>query len=222
MPVIDYFSRYIEVAKLSCTTPPDVTAHLQSMFARRGISEQLISDSGLQFSSTSFSKFAKDYGFTHILTSPQYLQANGEVECVVQTVKNLLKKPSDPYKTLIAYCATPLESGLSPAELLMGRKIHTRIPTSPDNLRPSWSYLETLPDLLPGERVWLPDKKVEGTVVDKAGPPCSYTVETPKGQLRRNRRHLNDLPEAPNTDTCTTLSSSSPDVQTAKSLSPLP
>ena len=33
-------------------------------------------------------------------------------------------------------------------------------------------------------RVWLPDKKVEGTVVDKAGLPRSYTVETPKGQLR--------------------------------------
>ena len=192
------------------------------MFARRGISEQLISDSGLQFSSTSFSKFTKDYGFTQIPTSPQYPQANGEVECAVQTVKNLLKKPSDPYKVLMTYCATPLESGPSPAELLMGRKIRTRIPTSPDNLRPSWSFLETLPDLLPGERVWLPDKKVEGTVVDKAGPPCSYTVETPKGQLRRNRRHLNGLPEAPTTDTCTTLSSSSPDVQTAKSLSQLP
>ena len=113
----------------------------------------------------------------------------------------------------MTYCASPLESGPSPAELLMGRKIRTRIPTS---------YLETLPDLLPGERVWLPDKKVEGTVVDKAGPPCSYTVETPKGQLRRNRRHLNGLPEAPNTDTCTTLSSSSSDVQTVKSLSQLP
>ena len=130
-------------------------------------------------------------------------------------------------RQLITCCSegwleTKSKSGLSPAELLMGRKIHTRIPTSPDNLRPSWSYLETLPDLLPGERVWLPDKKVEGTVVDKAGPPCSYTVETPKGQLRRNRRHLNDLPEAPNTDTCTTLSSSSSDVQTVKSLSQLP
>lgn len=64
------------------------------------------------------------------------------------------------------------------------------------------------------------DKKVEGTVVEKAGPPRSYTAETPKGQLRRNRRHLSGLPEAPNTDTCTTLSSSSPDAQTARSPAP--
>ena len=210
------------------------------MFARHSIPEQLISDNGPQFSSTSFSKFAEDYGFTHILTSPQYPQANGEVERVVQTVKNLLKKTPDPYKALMAYRATPLESGLSPAELLMGRKIRTRIPTSPSNLKPSWPYLEqfrekdaslkerqrrdfdrrhsaeVLPDLLPGECVWLPDKKVEGTVVDIAGPPRSYTVETPKGQLRRNRRHLNRLPETHNADTSTVLNSSSPDVRTAE------
>ena len=242
--VIDYFSRYIEVAKLSSTTSPDVSVHLQSMFARHGIPEQLISDNGPQFSSTSFAKFAEDYGFTHILTSPRYPQANGEVERAVQTVKNLLKKTSDPYKALMAYRATPLESGLSPAELLMGRKIRTRIPTSPSNLNPCWPYLEqfrendtslkdrqkrdfdrrhsakSLPELHPGECVWLPDKKVEGTVVDKAGPPRSYIVETPKGQLRRNRRHLNRLPETPNTDTSTALSSPSPDVQTATSPEP--
>ena len=70
--------------------------------------------------------------------------------------------------------------------------------------------------LLPGEHVWLPDKKVEGTVVDIAGPPRSYTVETPKGQLRRNRCHLNHLPETPNADTSTALNSSSSDVRTAE------
>lgn len=99
----------------------------------------------------------------------------------------------------MAYRATPLQSGLSPAELLMGRKICTSIPTSTDNLRPSWPYLETLPDLLPGERVRLPDKKVEGT-----------------GAAEEKQTPSNGLPKAPNTDTCTTLSSSSPDVQTAK------
>ena len=119
---------------------------------------------------------------------------------------------------LMAYRSTPLESGISPAELLMGRKICTRVPTLPTLLCPSWPYLEqfrqkdaslktrqktdfdrrhsakTLPDLPPGEHAWLPDQKAEGTVVDRAGSPRSYVVETPNGQLRRNRRHLNLLP----------------------------
>ena len=112
------------------------------MFARHGIPERHISDNGPQFSSTSFAKFAEDYGFTHILTSPRYPQANGVVISAVQTVKNLLRKTSDPYKALIAFRATPLKSGLSPGELLMGRTIRTRIPNSQSNLNPCWPYLE--------------------------------------------------------------------------------
>lgn len=48
----------------------------------------------------------------------------------------------DPYKALVTYRATPLESGIRPAELLMGRNICTRVPTLPMQLKPSWSYLE--------------------------------------------------------------------------------
>lgn len=162
------------------------------MFARHSIPEQLISDNGLQFSSTSFSKFAEDYGFTHILTSPQYPQANGKVERAVQTVKNLLKKTPDPYKALMAYRATPLESGLSLAELLMGRKIRTRIPTSPSNLKPSWPYLEQFRE------------------------KDASLKERQRRDFERNRRHLNRLPETPNVDTSTALNSSSPDVWTAE------
>ena len=136
-------------------------------------------------------------------------------------MKNVLKKALDPYKALVAYRATPLESGLSPAELLMGRKICTTVPILPSQLEPSWPYLEqsrekdsalkakqmknfdkrhsakSLPDLLQGDTVWVPSKKVEGKVTDKAGTPQSYKVATPSGQLRRNRRHLNLLPETP-------------------------
>lgn len=91
------------------------------MLARHGIPEQFISDDGPQFSVHTFAKFGEEYGFTHILNSPRYAQANGEVERAVQTVKNLLKKNADPDMALMAYCATPLESGCTPAELLMGR-----------------------------------------------------------------------------------------------------
>ena len=125
------YMRYI-YAKLSRTASPDITVHLKSIFARHGIPDQLISDNGPQFASNTFAKFAEEYEFTHVTTSPRYPQANGEVERAVQTVKSLLKKAQDPHKALMAYHTTPLESGLSPAELLMGRKIRTRIPILPD------------------------------------------------------------------------------------------
>lgn len=197
--VIDYFSRYVEVAKLFRTISADIIVHLKSMFARHGIPDQLLSDNGPQFSANTFAKFQEEFGFTHITSSPNFPQANGEVERAVQTVKNLLKMAPDPYKALMAYRATPLESGLSPDELLMGKKIRITVPILPSHLEPNWPYLEqfrekdsvlkskqkknferrhsvkSLPDLLPGDPVWLPSKKVEGTVIDKAGTPRSYT-----------------------------------------------
>ena len=99
-------------------TSPDVVICLNSIFARHGIPDQLLSDNGPQFSASSFTKFAEEYGFTHITTSPRYPQANGQV----QTMNTLLKKAADPYKALMAYHFPPLESGIIPAELLMGRK----------------------------------------------------------------------------------------------------
>ena len=135
--VIDYFSRYVEVAKLSRTTSPDIVVHLKSVFARHGIPDQLLSDNGPQFSASSLAKFAEEYGFTHITTSPRYPQANGQVKRAFQTVKSMLKKATDPYQAVMAYRATPLESELSPAELLIGRKICSRVPTLPTLLDPT-------------------------------------------------------------------------------------
>ena len=57
-------------------------------------------------------------------------------------MKHLLKKAQDPYRALLAYRPTPLESGLCPAELLMGRKIRTQVPTVPAQLMPSWQLRE--------------------------------------------------------------------------------
>ena len=112
------------------------------MFARHGMPDQLVSDDGLQFLSNALAQFAEEYALNHTMTSPRYPQANSEVERTVQTVKHLLKKAQDPYRALLAYRATPLESGLCPAELLMGRKICTQVPTVPAQLIPSWHYLE--------------------------------------------------------------------------------
>ena len=52
--VIDYFSSYVQVAKLTRTSSPDIVVHLKSMFARHGIPDQLVSDNGPQFLSNAF------------------------------------------------------------------------------------------------------------------------------------------------------------------------
>ena len=140
--VVDYFSRYPEIAKLTSTTSAAVTTCLKSIFARHGIPETVRSDNGPQYSSHEFSAFAQLYGFQHVTSSPRYPQSNGQAERTVKTVKQMLKQSSDPYLALLNYCATPLPwCKCSPAELLMGRCIRTRIPMLKEQLTPKWPYL---------------------------------------------------------------------------------
>nr|XP_054590599.1 uncharacterized protein K02A2.6-like [Nothobranchius furzeri] len=138
---VDCFSRYIEVANLPSLTTATTVERLKVIFARLGMPECLVTDNGLQFASSDFSSFAQDYGFRHVTSSPRYSQSNGEAERVVRTVKQLLSKSPDPQRALLAYRAMPLAHGLSPAQLLMGRRIRSTVPTTAQALNPAWPNL---------------------------------------------------------------------------------
>ncbi|KAJ8266788.1 hypothetical protein GJAV_G00134700 [Gymnothorax javanicus] len=129
--IVDYFSRFIEITQLSPTRSTDVVMHVKSIFACHGIPQVFVTDNGPQFSGSHFQTFAADYGFKHVTSSPRFPQSNGEAECAVQTVKRLLKKSSDPYRAFLAYRATRLQNGYSPAELLMGRRLRATVPALP-------------------------------------------------------------------------------------------
>lgn len=142
--VVDYYSRFVEIAQLSPTRSTDVIVHLKSIFARHGIPETFVSDNGPQFSGAAMKGFASDYGFVHVTSSPKFPQSNGEAERAVQTIKSLLKKACDPYRALLAYRATPLSNGYGTAQLLMGRRLRTPLPTFPGTLQPVLPDLQTL------------------------------------------------------------------------------
>ena len=61
--VVDYYSRYPEVIKLTTTTSTAVVNILKSIFSRHGIPEILRSDNGPQFDSQEMSAFASSYEF---------------------------------------------------------------------------------------------------------------------------------------------------------------
>jgi hypothetical protein len=140
--VVDYYSRYIEVARLQSTTSAAVIHKLKSIFARHGIPRKVVSDNGPQYSSAEFAQFSKDWGFVHDTSSPNYPSSNGLAEKCVQTVKNLLSKAQadkkDPYISLLEYRNTPLaENKLSPAQLLMSRRARSVLPCTDAQLAPS-------------------------------------------------------------------------------------
>eukprot|EP00118_Oscarella_pearsei_P023104 m.272463 g.272463 ORF g.272463 m.272463 type:complete len:1311 (+) comp40563_c0_seq3:40-3972(+) len=213
--LIDYYSRYVEIAELPSTVSATVINRMKSIFARHGIPDEVFSDNGPQYSSEIFAKFSERYGFVHTTSSPRYPQANGEAERAVQTVKALLNQSDDPYLALLAYRSTPLSNGYSPAELLMSRKIRSTVPMIPELRKPKIPDIfalqeveerkrahskenydkrhrvKELPTLQVGDRVWVTDQKVEGTVTMPAkGRPRSYWVKTASDEIRRNRRDL--------------------------------
>ncbi|UYV62759.1 K02A2.6-like [Cordylochernes scorpioides] len=209
--ITDYYSRYPEIARLEDMTSASVIVHCKSIFARHGIPLEVRSDNGPQFGSL-FKEFAHEYGFTHVTSSPRYPQSNGFIESFVKIVKERISKSKDPYLALLAYRATPLANGFSPAELSMGRRVRTTIPTptkhhQPPNLkilknqeaiqREKQKYyfdrakgVRELPPLDVNDRVWLMDLKTPGVIISKADTPRSYMVDTPRGSVRRNRFHL--------------------------------
>jgi transposase InsO family protein len=224
--VVDYLSRYFEIALLSSTTAISVITHLKSIFAKHGIPEKVISDNGPQYSAEQFSQFAKEWGFQHSTSSPKYPQSNGLAEKTVQTVKGLLTKAKqsgqDPYLAMLNYRTTPVDGVASPAQILMSRRLRTTLPATGRQLSPQlvsdklvrqkrelcqdrqkYYYdkaAKHLPQLNEGESVRVQKDGVwkPATVVNNADTPRSYWVRTQDGaSYRRNSNHLLRTREPP-------------------------
>eukprot|EP00731_Ephydatia_muelleri_P014179 Em0007g1489a len=104
--LVDYFSNYIEIIKLTSTTSGTIIFVLKTVFSRYGIPEQLISDNGPQFASREMNMFSTSYGFEHVMSIPHYPQENGQAERAVQTTKRLLSTRADPALSLLSYRTT--------------------------------------------------------------------------------------------------------------------
>ena len=67
-----------------------VIRKFKAHFARHGVPEQQLSDSGSQFTSRDFLKFAKDWDFEHLTSSPHHSQRNVKAESAVKENKKIL------------------------------------------------------------------------------------------------------------------------------------
>ena len=105
--IVDSYSQYIEIAKLSNTSSKKVIECTKSVFVRHGIPTLVKSDNGPQYTSAEYKQFSKAWGFQHTTVSPYHPQANGLAEKSVQIIKSLLKKAKadkkDPYLSLLEY-----------------------------------------------------------------------------------------------------------------------
>ena len=210
---VDYYSKWPEITILKDLSSRQVINSLKSMYSKYGIPDELISDNGPQYASKEFKDFVNEYGFMHTTSSPLYPKSNGQAERMVQTVKRILKKNKDPYKALMDYRNTEIQGlGQSPAQLFLGRRLKTTLPTSADLLRPKGSDIhaklqarqlnykkfhdsrgtKNLQSLQEGDSVMLKvrDTWKHATVESKLPQPKSFIVSCNGNQYRRNRSML--------------------------------
>ena len=124
----------------------------------------------------------------------------------------------DMYMAMLAYRSTPLENGLSTAELLMGKRLRTTVPVMPQQLNPKLSNNSQLclrenqqsekqrenynklhrtvisKSIRKGDNVWIPEMEKRSTLIKQKGIRL-YLVQTVDGSVyQRNHKHLNWLP----------------------------
>ena len=134
--LVDYYSKWPEVAFVSHVDTAAIIHFLTAIFSREGHVHQIVSDNGPQFTSAEFKDFLKQREITHIRASVYYPRANGEVERWNRVLKDCLQTASiqgTPWKSFIRsflmdYRATPhATTGVSPAYLLHGRHMRTKL-----------------------------------------------------------------------------------------------
>lgn len=207
--VADAHSKWLEVFMMRNTTALETVSTLRSLFARMGLPDQLVSDNGPQFTSDEFKQFCTRNGIQHATGAPYHPATNGLAERMVQSLKNSIKADKSARslqhkidRFLFAYRRAPhATTGHSPAQLLFGRQLRSRL----DLLTPLSVKREvdkkllkdetrSLTSFTEGATVWVRNyrggpKWVSGTVLERTGP-LMYQVQVNDYVWRRHAEQM--------------------------------
>ena len=220
--VVDAHSKWLEVIPVSAATSTITIEKLRQIFATHGLPDKVISDNGTCFTSSEFANFMKKNGIRHSTTAPYHPSSNGLAERAVRTFKEAMKKAASGTietkisRFLFRYRNTPHSTtGISPAELLLGRKMKTHL----ENMRPDIAsrvsdrqekqkiahdqHARHRPFCV-GEDVYAKnfasskEKWLHGKIVAQSGP-VSYRVKLDDGRVcSRHADHIRKRASAPN------------------------
>jgi hypothetical protein len=136
--IVDYYSRWLEVVVMTKTTNADkVVKELDKLFTIYGLPASIATDNGPHFLSDTFKRYMEENGIAHRRITPLWPSANGEIErqnrSLLKRMKiaNAERKPleTELQTYLKMYRSTPHSTtGVSPAELLFGLKLRTKLP----------------------------------------------------------------------------------------------
>jgi transposase InsO family protein len=130
--VVDAYSKFPEIVKMTSTTATTTTNVLRDIFSRYGLPEIIVSDNGPQFIASEFQQFCRNNGIMHRTSAAYKPSTNGQAERVVQILKSAIEQARITKqdvnvvvtKSLLVYRNTPhATTGEAPSVLLMGRRL---------------------------------------------------------------------------------------------------
>ena len=142
---VDRFSNWPDLRETPAHSPnagvAGLTKACRELFATFGVPEQLSSDGGPEYTSKAFKDFLRTWGVQHRLSSAYHPQSNGRAEVTVKAMKRLLRNNVDHNgklntdevtRAMLQLRNTPeSDSGLSPAQILLGRTLRDSLPLKP-------------------------------------------------------------------------------------------
>ena len=212
--LVDSHSKWLDVQVMQSISSNKTIEKLRVIFATHGLPHKVVSDNGPSFTSEEFKKFMKANGIKHITSAPYHPSTNGLAERAVQTVKQGLRQMQGGTveeklaRFLMKYRITPHSTtGISPSELLMGRRLRSRLDIlhpdlsgkvedkqwkqklAHDNQKAPRTFEEGdavfAEDFTASSEKWLPG------VIQKVTGPLSYRIQLADGRVVR--RHVDNV-----------------------------
>lgn len=143
--IVDAYTKWVEVYEMSTCTTHAVVEKMYDFMSRFGLVHTLVTDNGTSFCSLEFNIFCNLNGISHVTSPPYHPASNGQAECYVKIVKRGIKsslQTSNNVKQnklkLLKYLfdyrnSIHTTTGISPAQLVFGRQLRSRL----DLLNPS-------------------------------------------------------------------------------------
>lgn len=140
--LMDAYSKWMDAYLVPSASSASTIECLRKSFSSQGLPEMIVSDNASCFVSAEFQEFMKKNGIEHITSAPYHPSSNGCAERAVQTFKSMMKKAgkgsikTKMSRVLFSYRITPQSTtGLSPAEMLQGRRLRSTLDLGHPDLR---------------------------------------------------------------------------------------
>lgn len=214
--IVDSYSKWPEVVNFHQNTKAvKLVEVFQTLFARHGLADQVVTDNGRQFSSKEFGDFLKHNGVKHTFSPPYYPVTNGAAENFVGTLKDKVSKiVQGGVKVEVAinqflfdYRSTPhCTTNKSPASLFYKQELKTRFDKLRPNLRDKVSEkqgekIASTPhsrriNLESGDLIMTDNhevtggKRIEGEIIERISP-STFKIKTRSGTTIK--RHTDQI-----------------------------